>query len=892
MTADAKLCVSLICLYFFNVGPAPLKVNYSSPFANAVSLEILPSGDVLTKSIGSSILLTCKPSVTDAQLISKIQWLDPQGRVIEPLTVQGNSKPMMYTEMHQGNGLALFFNSLQEDQAGTYSCSAMYANTEPLTKNVTIETIIAITWDDAPPNQYPILGEDFPIKCKVRARPSPSVDWLYNGELITTNDHYVIETHSLKIKNVQESDDGIYTCRASVMTTGQLEERAIRVEVHVRPVIEGLESGVEIIEGENANIVCKATGKPPPKFTWVKSLEQRNLASADRFSVDEDTGILTITNANRDDAGEYQCTATNAAGTASDVILVAVVVKPKIMEFRNSTSVVEKSATLTCMAYGRPPPIVTFRKHTSDTPYVIAVQPNDDRITLANDRNDPSGETTAVLTIENLLRSDDGLYECIAQNKGGEAFKTGHLTVEFPPSFATMKNLTIWSWDQRPVNLTCIAESIPNATIRWQHNGFEIDNDPQITKIGNGPISTLTVLPLDKRYYSNYKCIASNIHGTRDYHIILREAYKPRELSKARIAAITATSVTFDLEPPVVQPGLPVRTITVQYRQTDHTWATAKNKTWAIDSPYILEGLTPETIYDFRFSARNDVGDGNWGNNLHESTPRRSFPNEPKILSKLSPGSDYEVSQYSNQFELRWLIPVDNGEPIDLYQIKYCPISRVRGTWQAESGSCIVEEVRSQIRSNYWLKNLKADTFYRVEVRAHNAIEYGPPGTAQFKTARGQETQVMQHEGALISSAAIIGIVIAVLFILIIVVDVICCCANKTGIIFYICERSRRKPVDEDDAKLGSLYGWRFPLPYCDQKMANVAGVTAIQDSDGGKNTIKLVKHTVIDEKEPLREEKKITPIIDSGLRRETSVNFNGKTSVSKTGFVGKDSAV
>lgn len=43
-----------------------------------------------------------------------------------------------------------------------------------------------------------------------------------------------------------------------------------------------------------------------------------------------------------------------------------------------------------------------------------------------------------------------------------------------------------------------------------------------------------------------------------------------------------------------------------------------------------------------------------------------------------------------------------------------------------------------------------------------------------------------------------------------------------------------------------SLYGWRFPLPYCDQKMANVAGVTAIQDSGTGKSTIRLVKHTAM----------------------------------------------
>lgn len=47
----------------------------------------------------------------------------------------------MYTELHQDNSLSLFFNSLQEQQAGKYTCKATYANSIQLQKSVTIDTI-------------------------------------------------------------------------------------------------------------------------------------------------------------------------------------------------------------------------------------------------------------------------------------------------------------------------------------------------------------------------------------------------------------------------------------------------------------------------------------------------------------------------------------------------------------------------------------------------------------------------------------------------------------------------------------------------------------------------------------------------------------------------------
>ena len=61
----------------------------------------------------------------------------------------------------------------------------------------------------------------------------------------------------------------------------------------------------------------------------------------------------------------------------------------------------------------------------------------------------------------------------------------------------------------------------------------------------------------------------------------LREAAKPGELLSVKMAEVTATTIRFDLQPPV-HPDLPVTTITVQYKEELHTWQNAKNKTWSV----------------------------------------------------------------------------------------------------------------------------------------------------------------------------------------------------------------------------------------------------------------------------------------------------------------------
>jgi len=78
----------------------------------------------------------------------------------------------------------------------------------------------------------------------------------------------------------------------------------------------------------------------------------------------------------------------------------------------------------------------------------------------------------------------------------------------------------------------------------------------------------------------------------------------------------------------------------------------------------------------FRFAAINDVGTSDWSSPEQRTMPKRSAPEEPKILvNKDVYTDDYINSPYGNSYEVNWKIPADNGEPINLYNVRYCVVS-------------------------------------------------------------------------------------------------------------------------------------------------------------------------------------------------------------------------
>ncbi|XP_025420023.1 fasciclin-2-like isoform X1 [Sipha flava] len=819
--------------------------------AKEPTLIIRPTQPKQTKPIGSSLILNCQPDVDQPEFITNLKWLDPMNRTIDQTPTAGAHVTTMVTS---SNNLGLVITGLTEADVGTYTCTAMYSNSEYLVRSVVVDSFNDITWVDAPTEQYPIAGSSYKVRCKVKADPAPLIDWYKQDARIQDGNGFVKDIDGLLIQNVTAEDDGIYKCRAIVLDTGSILDRDIRVEVHIPPTFAPDQvSQLEVVEGDMASVRCAANGKPEPKVTWIQMPEQRDLSEGtERYSVNKVTGVLNLNKISRTDNGQFKCVASNAAGLIERMVKVIVLIKPQVLDVTNVSVPIDNVAKITCTANGNPLPSIMFRR--VGTNVVIKSGINDYRISVEHDT--ARDQATATLVIKHLNRTDDGLYTCIASNKGGEASKNGHLTVEFPPEFPSNMVKEMWTWNRMPVNLSCVSESLPNASISWLLNNRLIEDDMNVQKFGKGPYSNLLVTPVDPRYYGVYKCLAKNIHGENSALITLREAHRPSKVSQAKFDVVTATTISFSFVGPTDTGGIRIKAYAVQYKEMSQTWEEARNKSWPVDTPYILENLEAHRTYQFRFAAINDVGTSEWGPLEQRTMPKRSAPEEPKILvNKDVYTEDYINSPYGNSYEVNWKIPADNGEPIDHYNVNYCVIDKINTMWTTRRDSCKNEQLRFQDRTAFLMNNLNANTFYKVEVRAHNEIGYSVPSELVFKTAAGVDIPLQPQHQHHLSSTVILSIVLAVLFTILVVIDVSCYFANNTGILYILFGMCCRKKKREEDAKLGS------------------EGKELLTNGNTYQSNNMCIEPTEM-------------------LKKDTEVEYDVKRSVSQTRFVGKDSAV
>lgn len=169
----------------------------SSEWSKELHVVLAPRGQSVDE--GGSLVLEC---LAAGQPTPDVTWLKDG----TTLAVDGDRVKRI------GSGSLLISKATVED-AGEYTCrmSNGEANVERAA-NVQVRIPPHIT--TRPQDKTAMETADVELECVASGRPSPSITWLKNGELIVASEYFVIEPSRLRVLGLVATDQAVYECVA------------------------------------------------------------------------------------------------------------------------------------------------------------------------------------------------------------------------------------------------------------------------------------------------------------------------------------------------------------------------------------------------------------------------------------------------------------------------------------------------------------------------------------------------------------------------------------------------------------------------------------------------------------------------------------------------------
>ncbi|XP_040007845.1 basement membrane-specific heparan sulfate proteoglycan core protein isoform X2 [Xiphias gladius] len=342
------------------------------------------------------------------------------GEVIRLQCLAHGTPPLTYTwtkldgnlpPRTQVSGGDLQINLATAEDAGSYKCVATnkVGNSEVVAK-VTVRSPLAVRV--SPQVEVKAQGSAVEFTCSAAGGIETKIEWLKEGGALPPNHH--IKDGVLRIENLEQSNEGVYICRASSVY-GQAQDTA-RLTIQALPkVMINVRTSVQtVMIGNSVEFECQAVGDPEPTVKWSK------VGGALPAHIMVKGGMLRIEQVTEADAGQYRCTATNDVGSVQSQVVLNVQSLPQIAALPETKEVtVGSDAVLPCVASGYPVPEIKWSKLEGELPPKCFQEVN-------------------VLTVPGITHEDSGTYVCTASNKQGkvEAFTTLLVHERVMPYFA------------------------------------------------------------------------------------------------------------------------------------------------------------------------------------------------------------------------------------------------------------------------------------------------------------------------------------------------------------------------------------------------------------------------------------------------------------------------
>ncbi|MDB4798463.1 leucine-rich repeat protein [Verrucomicrobia bacterium] len=230
------------------------------------------------------------------------------GESVSLTVVVGGTEPFEFTWFHEGtaidgeNGPFLIIDAVAEGDLGNYTVEVKNGQGSVLFSDgalLSLRQPVVITSE--PDDQRVILGASLRLEFEIEGDPPFTIHWEKDGEIVADASEAMLE-----IASVSELDAGAY--QLVIAERGkEIRSRLIEVEIIVPPTIVSQPQDLELVEGQDIEIVLQANGTLPMTFRLLKGDERVQ---------ENETGVFTLASVGPVLSGQYAIEVENEAGAA------------------------------------------------------------------------------------------------------------------------------------------------------------------------------------------------------------------------------------------------------------------------------------------------------------------------------------------------------------------------------------------------------------------------------------------------------------------------------------------------------------------------------------------------------------------------------------------------
>ncbi|XP_055915597.1 protein sidekick isoform X4 [Eupeodes corollae] len=569
---------------------------------------------------------------------------------------------------------------------------------------------------------YGEYGAVVTLPCDVVGDPSPAVVWYRNAIPIDTADvRYTLkEDNSLVIKKLTIDDSSMFQCLAS----NEAGEKSSYTWLRVKKARSSKKDALVVV-GENAIHNMNTL-----KNAYAETNTKNNVLMKNQTTNFYREFLKRVKRLAQPRIIRVRASHTGTTGRRKDFRFAStpIMEQPPL----NVTALDGKDATISCRAVGAPNPNITWVYNETQLVEVSS------RVQILE-----SGD----LLISNIRESDAGLYTCVRSNEAGTVNGEAYLGVlvrtqiiQPPVDTTVLLGLTaslqckVSSDPTVPFNIDWYREGHPTPIINSQRIGVQSDGTLELQAVRASDVGT-------------YSCVVTSPGGneTRSARLsVIELPFPPTNVKVTRLDSPSQRAINVSWTPGF-DGNSPVLKFIVQKREVSEleqfvgpvpdpllNWITELSNVSANQRWILLTNLKAATVYQFRVSAVNRVGEGSpsEASNVielpQEALPLNRAPSGPPVGFV---GSARSMSEIITQ----WQPPLEehrNGQILG-YIIRYRLFGYNNSPWTYQN-------ITNEAQRNYLIQELITWKDYVVQIAAYNNMGVGVyTEGAKIKTKEG-----------------------------------------------------------------------------------------------------------------------------------------------------------